>query len=104
MFFLAPFLAPDCDYLSHPAIEEARRLQVCCENALAARSLPRNHGQRTIRFERPDKLQKRCRFIVELSVKPADSRKALFSEWQLPFSDSTLHATPATSTTHTSSW
>jgi len=58
----------------------------------------------TIRLERPDKLQKRCRFIVELSVKPTDPGEATFGQWQLPFGDSTLHATPATSMTCTSSW
>jgi hypothetical protein len=57
-----------------------------------------------IRLERPDKLQKRCRFIVKLSVKPADPGKATLGQGQLPFGDSTLHATPATSTTCTSSW
>jgi len=73
-------------------------------NASAAQTLPSNWWQRAICFKCPDKLQKRCRFIVKLSIKLADPGEAPFSQWQLPFRDSTLHATPATSTTCTSSW
>jgi hypothetical protein len=79
-------------------------LQVRQENALTALTLPRNRWDRAICFERPDKLQKRCRFIIELSVEPADAREAALSHWQLVFRDSALHAFAATSTTHTSSW
>src|SRR4051812_43492446 len=44
------------------------------ENALRALTLPRYGWIGTVRLECPDKLQKRCRFIIELSVEPADSR------------------------------
>jgi hypothetical protein len=54
-------------------------------------------------LECPDKLQERCRFIVELSVKPADPWKASFREWQLALGNSALHVDAATSTTYTSS-
>src|SRR5262245_422538 len=71
-------------------------------NALPAMALPRNDGSRPMLLERPHKLQKRCRFIVKLSVKPADPREAALRQRQFAFGDSTLHAAPATSTTCTS--
>src|SRR5262249_30862628 len=71
-------------------------------NALATMALPRNDGSRSVLFECPHKLQKRCRFIVELSVKPADPGEAALRQRQFGFGDSTLHATRATSTTCTS--
>src|SRR5215510_2049500 len=46
------------------------------ENALRALTLPRTRRSFALRLVRPDKLQKRCRFIVELSVKSADPREA----------------------------
>jgi len=73
------------------------------ENALRALTLPRNGGIGTVRLECPDKLQKRCRFIVELSVEPADSREAALRQWKLAFCDSALHPVAATSTPCTSS-
>jgi len=59
-------------------------------------------SSRPMLLERPHKLQKRCRFIVKLSVKPADPREAALRQRQFAFGDSTLHAAPATSTTCTS--
>jgi hypothetical protein len=73
------------------------------ENALRALTLPRNDWIGTVRLECPDKLQKRCRFIVELSVEPADSREAPLRQWKLTLCDSALHSVAATSTTCTSS-
>ena len=73
------------------------------ENALRALTLPGIGWSRTVRLECPDKLQKRCRFIVELRVEPADPREAALRQWKLALCDSALHPVAATSTTCTSS-
>ena len=103
MFFLAPIWAPDRDDLSHPAGEIATPWTgLIRRNALLTRALPGNYRVRPIRLECPDKLQKRHRFIVELFIEAADPGEAALRQGQLPFGDSTLHATRATSTTCTS--
>ena len=92
MFFLAPLnvrIATTCH--SWPLDEPEDQVGFANENALRALTLPRNHHGRTLRLESPDKLQKRCRFVVELGVEPADPREAALGERQLAFRDSTLH-------------
>ena len=86
MFFLAPLWAPDCDDLSHlmGPIATSRTGSVD-RNALPAGALPRNHRVRSICLVRPDKLQKRHRFIVELGIEPADPGEAALRQRQLPF-------------------
>jgi hypothetical protein len=64
------------------------------ENALRALTLPGNAGTLALSFVCPDKLQKRCRFIIELSIKPADSGKAALGQRKLALCDSALHSTP----------